>query len=124
MKNGIYLVLILFLGVLGYFVVNDLYLENSMTLASIVFFVISVIIVFLATNLKRKKTLSDAQKFIVVVYISLFTFYGMFLGNSFLSGYSATEVTLFKEAMIVISAVFILLYGTFKFMQRHSGQKI
>ncbi len=124
MKNGIYLVLILFLGVLGYFVVNDLYVEKSMTLASMVFFIISVTMVFLVTNLKRKKILSDAQRFIVVVYISLFSFYGIFLGNSFLSGYSATEVTLFKEAIIVITSVFILLYGTFKFMQRHSSQKV
>jgi hypothetical protein len=29
MKNGIYLSLVLFLGVMGYFVVNDLFQENS-----------------------------------------------------------------------------------------------
>lgn len=120
MKNGIYLFLILFLGVLGYFVVNDLYNENSVTLASVVFLFVSTVIVVLSTHFKKKSELVTAQKVIGVLYISLFALYGISVGVNLLNS-SSVEIAVFRaEGFMFLAGALVLFYGVFVFMKRHS----
>jgi len=119
-KNGIYLTLILFLGVMGYFVVNDLYMENSTTLASVIFLTVSVVIAVLTTHFKRKAELATAQKVINVVYISLFALYGVVVGISLMYAPSYELSMIRFEGGLFIVASMILIYGVFMFIKRHT----
>jgi len=119
-KNGIYLTLILFLGVMGYFVVNDLYMENSTTLASIIFLIVSIVIAVLTTHFKRKAELAPAQKIINVVYISLFAIYGVVVGLSLMYAPSYELSMIRFEGGLFIVASAILMYGVFMFIKRHT----
>ncbi|MGA1931865.1 hypothetical protein ACH5BF_03965 [Arcobacter sp. YIC-464] len=117
-RNGIYLSLILFLGVIGYFIVNTLILENSIMLAGLMFLLISVGIFVLTTHFKKKVSLVPAQKFINVVYISLFALYGIFLGLTF-SYVPYVEVATIKfEGILFLLASSVLIYGIYLFMKR------
>lgn len=120
MKNGIYLSLILFLGVMGYFVVNDLYHENSIMLAGVIFMIVSVAIYMLTTHFKKKVELVPAQKIINVVYVSLFALYGIVTGLSIMYA-PALEVSVMRyEGVIFLLASSVLIYGLYVFIKRHS----
>lgn len=123
MKNGIYLFVILFMGVLGYFVVNDLHQENNYLLSSIIFMIISVIIYSLTTHFKRKRELSSAQKIINVIYISLFAIYGVFTGLSLI--YISGDVSMIKyEGLVFLGSSAMLFYGIYVFVRRHNPRVV
>lgn len=124
MKNGVYLSLILFLGVMGYFVVNDLYQENSMLLAGLIFAVVSVAIYALTTHFKKKVELVPAQKIINVVYISLFALYGIVTGISLVYAPSLEASVVKYEGLLFLGASFVLLYGLYVFIKRHSHKMV
>ena len=118
LRNGIYLSLILFLGVIGYFIVNTLILENSIMLAGIMFLLISIGIFALTTHYKKRVSLVPAQKFINVIYISLFALYGISLGLTF-SYVPYVEVSAIKfEGILFLLASSVLIYGIYLFMKR------
>ena len=118
MRNGVYLVLILFLGSVGFYAVNGLYNSGSMLLAGTVFFLISIGIYFLTTHYKKRAKLVPAQKYINVVYIALFALYGVILGLSLMVAPS-TEMSAikFEGGLFLVSSI-VLLYGIFEFMKR------
>lgn len=120
MKNGIYLTLILFLGVMGFFVVNDLYVEGSTTLASIIFLVVSASIYMLTTHFKRKAGLVMAQKVINVMYIILFATYGAVLGVAMMYN-PAYELSMVGfEGSLFILASMMLFYGVYRFIKKYT----
>lgn len=119
MKNGIYLSLILFLGVMGYFVVNDLFNENSIMLASVVFLVVSVAIFVLTTHFKKKVELVPAQKIINVLYIGLFALYGVVTGLSLVYSPALEAAAIRFEGILFLVASAVLLYGLYVFMKRN-----
>lgn len=119
LKNGIYLSLILFLGVMGYFVVNDLFNENSIMLASVVFLVVSVGIFTLTTHFKKKVELVPAQKFINVIYIGLFALYGIAMGLSLVYSPALEATAVRFEGVLFLLASGVLLYGLYVFMKRN-----
>lgn len=118
MKNGIYLTLILFFGVMGYFVVNDLMQESSFMLASMIFLVVSVVIAILTTHYKKRVKLQPAQKVINVIYISLFALYGIVAGFSLFYAPSIELSAVRFEGGIFLVASLILLYGVYMFMKK------
>jgi len=120
MKNGIYLSLILFLGVMGYFVVNDLYHENSIMLAGVIFMIVSVAIYTLTTHFKKKVELVPAQKVINVVYISLFALYGIVTGLTLIYAPSLEASMIRYEGVLFLLSSSVLIYGLYVFMKRHS----
>lgn len=123
MKNGIYLFLILFLGVLGYFVVNDLFQEGSYLLSGIIFMSVSIVIYLLTTHFKRKSELVPAQKIINVVYILLFAIYGIFTGLSLV--YVSGDISMIRyEGLIFIASGLMLLYGIYVFVRRHNHRVV
>lgn len=117
MRNGVYLILILFLGSVGFYAINGLYTSGSMLLAGTVFFLISIGMYFLTTHYKKHGKLSPAQKVINVIYIGLFALYGIVLGLSLMAapevGMSATK---FEGGLFIVASL-ILLYGEFEFMR-------
>lgn len=115
MKNGINLFLILFLGVMGYFVVNDLYLKNSIMFASNIFLLISLIITYLTMHFKRRRVLSPAQKVINVIYISLFALYGFIMGLNLTLAPSMEQILIGGEGIIFLISSVILMYGVYTF---------
>lgn len=117
MKNGVNLVLILFLGIMGYYVVNGLYLDNNMMLAGMVFLLVSVVITFFTTHFKKKMELVPAQKVINIVYISLFAIYGIVVGLSIMVVPSLQMTTVGFEGPLFLFASGILFYGLFVFMR-------
>lgn len=120
MKNGVYLFLILFLGVMGYFVVNDLYRENSIMLSAVIFMIVSIAIFVLTTHFKRKVELVPAQKVINVVYISLFALYGIVTGLTLMYAPSLETSMIKYEGVLFLVASSVLLYGVYIFIKRHS----
>lgn len=118
MKNGIYLTLILFFGVMGYFVVNDLLQESSYLLASVIFLLVSVVITVLTTHFKKKVELQPAQKVINIVYVSLFAIYGIVAGLSLVYTPSVELTSVRFEGGVFLLASLILLYGIYMFMKR------
>ena len=120
MKNGIYLSLILFLGVMGYFVVNDLINENSIMLASVVFAVVSLGIFVLTTHFKKKVELVPAQKIINVIYIGLFALYGVVIGLSLVSAPSLEFASATRyEGILFLLGSSVLLFGLYLFMKKY-----
>lgn len=117
MKNGIYLSLILFFGVMGYFVVNDLMQESSYMLASMIFLLVSVAIAMLTTHYKKRVKLQVAQKVINVIYISLFALYGIVAGISLVYAPTVELSSVKLEGGIFLVASFVLLYGVYMFMK-------
>lgn len=122
MKNGVYLSLILFLGVMGYFVVNDLYHENSIMQAGIIFMIVSIAIYTLTTHFKKKAQLFPAQKIINVVYISLFAIYGIVTGLTIMYAPTMDVSVMRYEGVVFLLASSVLLYGIYVFMKRHTKQ--
>lgn len=118
-KNGIYLSLILFLGVMGYFVVNDLIQENSIMLASLVFLVVSLAVFRLTTHFKKKVELVPAQKFINAIYISLLAIYGLAVGISMIYTPYLEVATVQVEGILFILSSAVLVYGLYKFLKRN-----
>ncbi len=118
MKNGVYLTLILFLGVMGYFVVNGLYLDNSIMLASVIFLIVSLVIAYLTTHFKKRIELSGAQKVINVVYITLFALYGIVIGLSVVNSVAIESMLVRFGGIIFLSASVILLFGLMIFMKQ------
>ncbi len=118
MRNGVYLTLILFLGVMGYFVVNGLYLDNSIILASVIFLVVSLVISYLTTHFKKHMDLSGAQKFINVAYITLFALYGIVIGLTVVNSVIIESVIVRFGGIIFLSASVILLFGLMIFMKQ------
>ncbi len=119
MRNGIYLTLILFLGVMGYFVVNSLIADSSVMLASIVFIVVSVGIFVLTTHFKKKVELVPAQKIINVIYIGILALYGVVLGLSMVYAPSMELATARFEGILFLVGSAVLLYGLYVFMKRN-----
>jgi len=118
LKNGIYLSLILFLGVMGYFTVNTLIMESNILLASIVFLLVSAVIFFLTTHFKKKSELVPAQKIINVIYIGMFALYGVVLGFSFVYTPTAMVKINFEGVLFFIASAG-LAYGLYIFMKRN-----
>jgi hypothetical protein len=117
MKNGIYLFLILFLGAMCYFVVNDLYKENSITLASGIFLLGSGVIFYLASHLKKKSKLLPIQRIIGAIYISLLALYGVITGLPLLGGLSLESTTFYMEGAMFVVGCLALLYSALYFMK-------
>lgn len=118
MKNGIYLTLILFLGVMGYFVVNTLFNESNFILAGVVFLVISVVIALLTTHYKKRRELQPAQKIINFVYISIFAIYGVVAGLSLMYAPVYEFSIASMGGILFLVSSFILLVGLYVFMKR------
>jgi len=118
MKNGIYLTLILFLGVMGYFVVNTLFNESNFILAGVVFLVISVVIALLTTHYKKRRELQPAQKIINFVYISIFAIYGVVAGLSLMYAPIYEFSIASMGGILFLVSSFILLVGLYVFMKR------
>lgn len=118
MKNGIYLTLILFLGVMGYFAVNTLYNESNFILAGVVFLVVSVIISLLTTHYKKRTELLPAQKIINFVYISMFAVYGVVVGLSLMYAPIYEFSIASMGGVLFLVSSFILVVGLYVFMKR------
>ncbi len=118
MKNGIYLTLILFLGVMGYFAVNTLYNESNFILAGVVFLVISVVISLLTTHYKKRTELLPAQKIINFVYISMFAIYGVVAGLSLMYAPVYEFSIASMGGVLFLVSSFILVVGLYVFMKR------
>ncbi len=118
MKNGIYLTLILFLGIMGFFVVNDLYNEENFMLAGVVFLVISVVISLLTTHYKKRSELVPAQKIINFVYIAMFAVYGVVAGLSLVYAPLYEFSIASMGGVLFLVSSFILVIGLYIFMKR------
>ena len=118
MKNGIYLFVVLFLGIMGYFVVNDLMLDKSIMLASILFLVFSVTITMLITHYKKRADLSPAQKVINVLYVGMFAIYGMIVGIGLMTAPTMEMSAVGYEGMLFMLASGILIYGLYVFAKQ------
>ncbi|MCP4970214.1 MAG: hypothetical protein GY932_06425 [Arcobacter sp.] len=117
MKNGIYLCVVIFLGVMGYFVVNHLLMTELEMLSGIVYLLFSVTIVFLITNYKKRDELSPAHKFLNVTYVGLFALYGFIIGFNLIYT-SFVEISALKfEAVPFILASIALVYGIIYFIK-------
>lgn len=121
MRNGIYLFIILFLGIIGYFTVNDLYNESSYLLAGIIFMAVSFIIFELTTHLKKQENLSSAQININVIYITIFAFYGFVSGLALLMGFVDANTIKYEGVIFVLSSIF-LMYGVYIFMKKQNDK--
>lgn len=117
MRNGIYLFMILFLGIIGYFTVNDLYSESSYSLAGIIFMIVSFVIFELTTHLKKQENLSSAQVNINVIYITIFAFYGFISGIGLLMGFVDVNAIKYEGVIFILSSAF-LMYGVYIFMKK------
>jgi len=117
MKNGIYLFVVLFLGIMGYFVVNHLMMAESVMLAGIMFLLFSGTIVSLITHYKKREEMNSAQKFLNIVYVGMFAIYGFVLGTTLM--YSPLmEMSMVKfEGVLFILASMILVYGIMYFIK-------
>lgn len=124
MKNGIYLSLVLFLGVIGYFVVNGLFQENSIVGASLVFLLVSAVITVLVTHFKRKSELVPVQKILTVSYVGIFMLYGLYLGLSLSFESYAQLSVLALEGIVFILASALLVYGIYTFIKRHEHKRL
>ncbi len=117
MKNGIYLFVVLFLGIMGYFVVNHLMMVESSMLAGIMFLLFSSTIVALITHYKKREEQSSAQKFLNVVYVGMFAIYGFVLGIT-LTYTPLMESSIFKfEGVPFLLGVMALIYGIMSFIK-------
>lgn len=117
MKNGIYLFVVLFLGIMGYFVVNHLMIAGSAMLAAVMFLLFSGTIVALITHYKKRDELSGAQKFLNIVYVGMFAIYGFVLGTTLMYA-PGMEMSAFKlDAVIFILASIGLIYGITGFIK-------
>lgn len=119
MKDGIYLFVILFLGIIGYFVVSDLMTEQNIMLASLVFLAFSVGITYLITHYKKKTEPTGMQILLNIVYVGMFATYGLLLGFSLIYG-STIEINPagFEGTLFVIASL-ALVYGIYKFIARN-----
>ena len=115
MKNGIYLFVVLFLGVMGYFVVNDLMMKKSFMLAAGVFFVFSIVITMLITHYKKRVEQTPAEKVLNITYVGIFALYGFVVGISLLYLPPLEIATVGYEGFIFIAASLALLYGIYKY---------
>lgn len=117
MKNGIYLFVVLFLGIMGYFVVNHLMMSESVMLAGIMFLLFSGTIVALITHYKKREELSSAQKFLNIVYVGMFAIYGFVLGTTLMYA-PMMEMSMVKfEGIPFILASIALVYGIVSFIK-------
>lgn len=116
MKNGIYLFVVLFLGIMGYFVVSDLMAEQSVMLASIVFLLFSVAITSLITHYKKRKEASPMEKILNIVYVGMFAIYGLLVGFSLIYSPSMEVSTVGFEGGLFVVASLALVYGIYKFV--------
>ena len=117
MKNGIYLFVVLFLGIMGYFVVNHLMMAESVMLAGIMFLIFSGTIVSLVTHYKKRDEMSSAQKFLNVVYVGIFTIYGFVLGTTLIYSPMANMSLSGFESVPFIIASIALLYRIISFIK-------
>lgn len=115
MKNGVYMILILFLGSVGFYAVHGLYTSNSVMEASLVFLVVSVVMAYLTTHFKRSVDLVPAQKIINFIYISLFALYGIVTGVALMYVPSVELSQVGYEGVVFLIASIILLYGLLVF---------
>lgn len=120
MRNGIYLFLILFLGIMGYFMANDLYAENSTTLAGALFLLVSVVIAYLTTHFKKKSELIPAQKVLNVVYLTIFAIYGIITGLSLVLSQTMELALVRVEGIMFILASAVIIYGIVTFIKQHT----
>lgn len=118
MRNGIYLVLILFLGSVGFYAVNGLYLDNSIMLASVVFLVVSLSMAYLTTHFKKHRELTSAPKIINVIYITLFALYGIVIGLNVMNSVAIESMMVRFGGIIFLAASVILLFGVMVFMKQ------
>lgn len=117
MRNGVYLTLIMFLGIVGFYAVNGLYTAGDMLLSGTVFFLTSLGIYFLTTHYKKRAEMSPAQKVINVIYIGLFAFFGIVLGLSLMSAPATAMSSIKFEGGLFIIASIMLIYGLYEFMK-------
>jgi hypothetical protein len=117
-KNGVYLVLILFLGSVGFYSVHGLYNTNSVFEASLVFFVVSIAMTYLTTHFKQKVDLVPAQKVINFIYIALFALYGVVTGVALMYVPSVELTQVGYEGVVFLISSIILLYGLFVFSRK------
>lgn len=115
MKNGIYLFVVLFLGVMGYFVVNDLIMEQNFMLAGGVFLVFSIVITVLITHYKKRVEQTPAEKMLNIVYVGIFALYGFVVGISLLYLPTVELATVGYEGFMFIAASLALVYGIYKY---------
>ena len=118
MRNGVYLVLIIFLGSVGFYAVNALYIAGNMLIAGTVFFLLSIGIFFLTTHFKKRINMEPIQKVINIVYITLFALYGVILGLKLMSGPVVAMSSVKFEGGLFLIASGVLLYGIYEFMKR------
>lgn len=116
MKNGIYLFVVLFLGIMGYIIVNDLMTEQKVLLAGTIFLIFSVVITMLITHYKKHINQSPAQKVLNIVYVGLFALYGFIVGGTLMFSPDMGMSSLGYEGFIFVSASSALLYGIYKFV--------
>jgi len=117
MKNGVYLSVVLFLGIMGYFVVNHLMMTESTMLAGIMFLIFSGTIVSLITHYKKRGEMSSAQKFLNVVYVGMFAIYGFVLGTTLMYSPMAEMSLSGFEGIPFIIASIALVYGIISFIK-------
>jgi len=116
MKNGVYLSVVLFLGIMGYFVVNHLMMAESAMLAGVMFLLFSGTIVALITHYKKHSEVSVAQKFLNIVYVGMFAIYGFVLGATLMYAPMVQMSTFNFEGVPFILAGIALVYGIISFI--------
>ena len=118
MRDGIYLFVILFLGIMGYFVVSDLMTEQSVMLASLVFLAFSAGITYLITHYKKRREPSGMEILLNIVYVGMFATYGLLLGFSLIYSPSMEVSSVGFEGGLFVIASLALVYGIYRFVAR------
>lgn len=116
MKNGIYLFVVLFLGIMGYIVVNDLMTEQKVLLAGTMFLIFSIVITMLITHYKKQVDQTPAQKVLNIVYVGLFAIYGFIIGGTLMFKPDMGMASVSYEGFMFVGASLALLYGIYKFV--------
>lgn len=118
MRDGIYLFVILFLGIMGYFVVSDLMAEQRVMLASLVFLAFSAGITYLITHYKKRTEPSGMAILLNIVYVGMFATYGLLLGFSLIYSPSMEVSSVGFEGGLFVIASLALVYGIYRFVAR------
>lgn len=116
MRNGIYLFVVLFLGIMGYFVVSDLMAEQSVLLASVVFFMFSGAITYLITHYKKREEATPMEKILNIIYVGMFAVYGLLLGFSLIYTPGMDMSVVGIEGVLFVLASLALVYSIYRFV--------
>ena len=113
MRNGIYLMLIVFLGTFAYTVVGRV---GDTLEAGFAFLLASIAIGFLTTHFKKRIELLPVQKVINIIAIAIFALFGIIKGLSLVTVASIGSLSGIVGLMFLISSL-VLVFSLSLFMR-------